>query len=165
MGLFDGIEKLITEHGSAAILKERIALVKDQYSALEKQLLDSQLRVKELESENQCLEFNNSKLKEKIRGLESQLSEAHDKTASLEEIREKILILVSQHEKITDAQVARAVGVGEQLATFHLNELEKADFVLSSFIMGDDWTGERSRNEWYITQNGRSYLVRRGLLQ
>ena len=35
MGLLDGIEKLINEHGSAVILKERIALANDKYTALE----------------------------------------------------------------------------------------------------------------------------------
>ena len=164
MGLFDGIEKLITEHGSAAILKERIVLVKEQYAALEKRLSDSELRAKELESEKERFELENFKLKEKIRGLEEQLSGAHG-AGSLEELREKILILVSQHENITDAQVARAVEVGEQLATFHLKELEKTEFVHCSYIMGSDWTGERSRTEWYIMQPGRSYLVSHGLLQ
>ncbi len=164
MSLFDGIEKLITEHGSAAILKERIALAADQYAALEKKLSDAELRAKELESENQRLELDNFKLKEKIRDLEKQLSENHDKS-SLEEVRERILILVSQHEDITDAQVARAVGVGEQLATFHLMELEKIKLVDSMHIAGSDWTGTRSRTEWYITQAGRSYLVSHGLLK
>ncbi len=35
------IERLITEHGSAAILKERLALASDQYSALEKKFTES----------------------------------------------------------------------------------------------------------------------------
>lgn len=165
MGLFDGIEKLITEHGSAAILKERITLAKEQYAALEKKLSDSDLQVKALESENQRLELENYKFKDKIKGLEEKIANLEGKASSLEAIREKVLVLVSQHEDITDAQVARAVGIGEQLASFHLNELEKMHFVVSGFIMGSDWTGERSRHEWSITQDGRSYLVRRGLLQ
>ena len=164
MGLFDGIEKLITEHGSAAIFKERISLAKDQYAAIEKKLSDSEFRIKELESEKQRLELDNFKLKEKITGLEEQLTETQNKS-SLEEVREKILILISQNKKITDAQVAQAVGVGEQLATFHLKELEKEDFVHASYTMGSEWAGIRSRTEWYITQAGRSYLVTHGLLQ
>jgi hypothetical protein len=51
------IEKLINEHGSAVILKERIALAQDQYAALEKKLSESEshtkaaeLRAKNLES-------------------------------------------------------------------------------------------------------------------
>lgn len=37
MGLLDGIEKLITEHGSAAILRQRIALAREQFGALQRQ--------------------------------------------------------------------------------------------------------------------------------
>jgi hypothetical protein len=33
--LLDGMERLITEHGSAAILLERVALAREQYAALE----------------------------------------------------------------------------------------------------------------------------------
>lgn len=35
------IEKTITEHGSAVILKERIDLARDQYAALERKLADA----------------------------------------------------------------------------------------------------------------------------
>jgi len=37
MDLFGPIEKWITEHGSAGILKERIQLLKDQYEVIEKE--------------------------------------------------------------------------------------------------------------------------------
>lgn len=37
MDIFGGIEKLITEHGSAAILRERISLAAQQYTILEKE--------------------------------------------------------------------------------------------------------------------------------
>jgi hypothetical protein len=60
MGMLDGIEKLINEHGSSAILKERIDFAKDQYAALERQVRESLesiavLRVK-LEMESSQLE-------------------------------------------------------------------------------------------------------------
>ena len=51
MDIFGGIEKLITEHGSAAILRERIALIAQQYSALEKENATLKQQVASLESE------------------------------------------------------------------------------------------------------------------
>jgi regulator of replication initiation timing len=51
------IEKLINEHGSSTILKERLELLKDQISALEK--------------ENDTLKSENAILKDKIKHLES----------------------------------------------------------------------------------------------
>ena len=74
MGLLDGLEKLITEHGSASILKERIALANDKYAALEEKLSASELRVKNLESEKEALRLDNDKLKQQNRAFEEQLS-------------------------------------------------------------------------------------------
>lgn len=59
MGLLDGLERLITEHGSAAILKERIALANDKYATLEK-------RAAELEAENRRLREQNKQLEAQI---------------------------------------------------------------------------------------------------
>lgn len=78
MGILDGFEKLINEHGSAAILKERIALANDQYSFLEKQksLFESENTV--LKTENQTLKFNLEQAEQKIRQLEKQVSTIHN---------------------------------------------------------------------------------------
>ena len=46
MGLLDDLERLINEPGSAVILKERIALANDKYSALEKENMELRLRYK-----------------------------------------------------------------------------------------------------------------------
>ncbi len=58
MGFLDGIEKLITEHGSAVILKERIALASDQYAALEKKLAATEVRMNDLVVENERLKLD-----------------------------------------------------------------------------------------------------------
>ena len=71
MGLLDGFEKLINEHGSAVILKERIALANDKYSALE-------VEVKALRSENETLRLDNGKFKETVLVLEEKLSHNND---------------------------------------------------------------------------------------
>lgn len=64
MGIFQDIERLITEHGSAAILRERLTLAAEQYAALEK-------KVDELQAENERLESENSKLQEQVRNFKS----------------------------------------------------------------------------------------------
>ena len=85
MGLLDGFEKLINEHGSAAILKERISLANDKYSLLEeknsmlaKQISDGTQKTKILETENQTLRLNVQKTEQKIRQLEKQISTLHN---------------------------------------------------------------------------------------
>lgn len=65
------IERLITEHGSAAILRERLAFAAEQYAALEKKVSDLQAQVAELQAENRCLSSENSELKEQVRNLKN----------------------------------------------------------------------------------------------
>lgn len=68
MGLLDGIERLVSEHGSAAILREGIALAREQYAAIESSAA-------ELRKDNDRLKSANADLKVRVRGLERQLSE------------------------------------------------------------------------------------------
>lgn len=86
MGLLDGIEKLINEHGSAIILKERIALANDKYAILESKVTVLEERITELEAkndslyiENETLQFDHSKSREQIKKLEEQLAALTDK--------------------------------------------------------------------------------------
>lgn len=62
MDIFGGIERLITEHGSAAILRERVGLAAQQYAVLEKENASLKLRIADLEAEN-------SKLQGQVRSL------------------------------------------------------------------------------------------------
>jgi hypothetical protein len=45
MNIFDGIEKLITEHGSAAILSQQLAFARDQFEVLERKVSDLQTQI------------------------------------------------------------------------------------------------------------------------
>lgn len=95
MGLFDGIEKLINEHGSATILKERIALANDKYAALERKLSDAESRINQLEAEKQGIEFDYYKLKDRVQNLEQQIVERHGQR--MEDVREKLLVIRFLH--------------------------------------------------------------------
>ena len=64
MGLLEGIEKLITEHGSAGILRERIALAEQNYAALQSERDN-------LKSENQVLRRQLDQAIQEIGGLKS----------------------------------------------------------------------------------------------
>ena len=83
MGLFDSFEKIINEHGSAVILKERIALASDKHSALEQELSVSELRAKGLESENKSLRLYREEAQTQIRNLEEQLANFHANALTL----------------------------------------------------------------------------------
>lgn len=155
MGLLDGFEKLINEHGSAVILKERIALANDKYSALEQKLSASELRANQLESENQRLHLDIEKVQEKVRNLEEKLIERHGKR--LDDVKEKILVTLAAQDNYEN-NIAQALGIGAQVATFHLEELAEMEFIYRSLSM----IGETF--PWRLIQNGRRYLVTHGLI-
>jgi DNA repair exonuclease SbcCD ATPase subunit len=149
------IERLINEHGSAAILKERLALASDQYSALEKKLSDASAREEHLRSENARLRTDLEKAQKKIQSLEEQVVQRHGQR--LDEVKEKILVLLASHDDY-DGNIAQTLGIGNQVAAFHLEELEKMEFIYRSLSM----TGEIF--PWCLVQEGRRYLVTHGLI-
>jgi hypothetical protein len=55
MSLFEIFEKLINERGSAAILREHVALLRAQHTALEGAKRDAELKASQLEADNKQL--------------------------------------------------------------------------------------------------------------
>ena len=82
-----------------------------------------------------------------------------DNTDDLGEVEGKILIALSgfNNVRIYTRKVAEIAGIGEQLALYHLTELEK-----SGFVQGNG--KERDDASWELAHSGRGYLVKRGLL-
>ena len=155
--LIGEIEKLINEHGSAVILKERIELLKDQYAALEQRLAASETAKAELLSQKQAIELDYYKLKDRVTTLEAQLVERHGQR--LDAVRESILsALVAFNSHISIGKVAELTQIGEQLALYHLTEMEKGKLVHGSY------TVDGRPPTWAIAQGGRGYLVQHGLL-
>ena len=162
MNLFDGIEKLINEHGSAAILRERLSLASDQFKAMELSAKEATLRaeaaqlsadkasgrVQQLEAENQALRLEIERFK--------QSADTH--SPRLDEVREKILVLLASKDSLESA-IANAVSASPQVVAFHLREMESARLIGRNLSM----TG--TALPWYINQEGRRYLVAHDLLK
>lgn len=79
----------------------------------------------------------------------------------LEELKEKILVIVSQNDRLHDAEIAAIAGVSKQLATLHLHELRSANLVRSNFGLDED---SYEVTIWFLEQPGRKYLSDNGLL-
>jgi hypothetical protein len=69
-GIFEQLEKLINEHGSAQILKERLDLAADQYAGLEKKANTLEAGSKRLRLEIDSLRKENADLKKRIEATE-----------------------------------------------------------------------------------------------
>ncbi len=148
------IEKTINEHGSAAILKERIDLARDQYAALERKLADatallSQYRstIEQLQLQNERLELEMQKHQAKIDELKARLNPKH---TTLHENEETILKHLAGCDHATVDEIASCTLIGKQTTRMHVDNLESLGLIESfhSYIS----------NPWRLTDNGRKRM-------
>ena len=155
--IFSEIEKLINEHGSAVILKERIELLKEQYSALERKYAESESNGSKNAAALRTLELSNFELKQKIKELEQ--AKGNSDSQRLESAKESLLVfLASITGYISTDDIARTLTISGQAALYHLTEMENAKLIHGSY------TADGKPPEWKIIQGGRAYLVKHGML-
>jgi DNA-binding MarR family transcriptional regulator len=157
MALFDPIEKLITEHGSAAILRDHVALFKDQLAILKDKFATLQTENEALKAENQNLKAENKQLIKKIQ-VHDQPS--HDKLLDKSQIF--ILIFLSQQQKsVQTSHIAQSVNMAQQIAKFHLEELKRKKLIKHSIgLQGIN----RGNDIWSLAHEGRRYLINHRLI-
>ena len=115
-------------------------------------------------SELEAMEKENASLKSLVADLRQEIQRRDDivqkeksHSSRLEEIKEKILVALTQHKELEAGQISHLLNIGSQLATFHLEELKSLDMV-------NDYYAVDSPVFWGIVQGDRAYLVRHGLL-
>src|SRR5262245_39891677 len=107
MGIFDGLEKLINEHGSASILRERLELAREQHNS----------EIGAFKSERDGLISERDRLRTELRNaqteiqrLQAQVEQLRPKDG-LEEMEVSILKLLSQVQKsMTAREIAQRLG-------------------------------------------------------
>ena len=155
--LSEQLQKLINEHGSASILRDHLALFKDQVVLLEKENAKLSSENAILMSKVTVLEERNQDLVEESEKLRSKIHEyAQPHGSPLEDIKVKTFVfLARQPDKLTAEQIAMAITV--QITTFHLQELTDKRMIHDMLAMG------RPRR-WYLGHEGRRYLIDRKLI-
>lgn len=143
MGILGDLERLINEHASASVLKERIALAEDKYAALER-------KVKELDEANAKLQRENTELSRRI--------PPEHAAPQVEKLGDKVLEFLSQHPDVCLAQIAQALGISKELAEFHVEDLENSNMISVSY-------SDMSPATYRLDHEGRRYLVNKGMLR
>ncbi len=145
--MLDMFEKLINEHGSSVILKERIELISDKYALLEE---------------------TNAHLKSKVETLENSLSVATNEIAELKELLtayqskddtelgENELLILNQlfdnNNEIQIGQLANVINSDISTTKYHVNNLVENDFIKRVPILNSPET-------YRINKNGIKYIV------
>jgi ribosomal protein S25 len=159
MGLTDLFSKFIVEHGSSEVQGKHIALFKDQLALADKKISELETENASLRSKLKNAETTVQKLTKENEKLRSKIQENENASHGnpLEEIKVKILMVLSKQEWIYAEHIARSLGIGVQVAQFHLDELQNNEMVLASYSMDDD-------EVWTLDHEGRRYLVRNNLI-
>ena len=152
--MLDMFEKLINEHGSSVILKERIELINDKYEALVEKLSNK-------EEENKILKQENELLKQKIEQYEAQATTAQTNNDALPREQQAILrLLFNVNSNIRDEHIAKELKMEMGVLEYHLDELQEKDLINHpSYTMGSSFIGSEGYREQSISKNGRKYVV------
>ncbi len=152
MNIFSEIERLITEHGSATILRERLALAADQYAALERKL-------SELQSENETLRAQLKQSQEENEKLKKLIPSRSGKPNDFDETTHRILkIFFNQSDDVSVDQVAQQIGVEQGIVEYHFDLMREACFIIQTRV-GIETFGGSSPPMYGITPEGRKYVV------
>lgn len=152
--MLEMFEKLINEHGSATILKERIELINDKYEALQTKLQNVEKENELLKRENELLTNQINEYKEKSATIESQ-------SESIPEPQKEILkILFSTDSGVNEKVLLRQLNLDIGTLQYHTDALlDKKLISHPGYTMANSFTGEPGSCEHYISKNGRKYVV------
>lgn len=164
MNIFGQIEKLITEHGSASILRDHVNLLKEHFALLEKQ--------------NASLKEDNKSLNSKLDACQSNLNQANSEIAQLNKLvdsfqaqrdspqidttSEQILLLLFQMGgEMEVRQIASSMSLDIATTEHHIDVLMENDMITQ---IRSDFEPFSENNVtysfYYLTSEGRAYVVR-----
>jgi regulator of replication initiation timing len=154
--LLDLIKDLHIEHESAPILKERLGLIETKAAEFERKfnLLNTEVLVlrqknTEQKADNARLVAENTDLKERLKAYEQP---SHD---NLPEEQKQILILLTKSTG-NEEKIIPELDRGAEAVRFDLEELKEMGLVESQCTIGFMF--------WNLTQDGRRFLKKNGLL-
>jgi DNA-binding NarL/FixJ family response regulator len=154
------LDQAILNSATTAELRGYIVDIRDYLAARQE---------RDLTTENEILRSELSEATKQNESLKAQLQDAkraseraakpqgktHDDRPEKEH---NILLLLMSRDGLTYQEIARHLGFGEQLARHHVTQLEKADFLYPTLYIG-------SPAEWHLSDDARTYLIERDLLQ
>ena len=154
-------------------IRSQLIVLREQAEALESRLsaLEADSQNEPLRKENDRLRANLNEAFDEIERLRTAAEEQKEREAYERELEQRathepdlpeqqlaVLQCVAAFPGYNHYGIAQELGIGEEVAMFHLEELRSADLVDRRGCAEHRW-------EFHPSQAGRRYLVGRGLLQ
>ena len=146
--MLDIFEKLINEHGSSVILRERLELFSDKYSMLEEKNKDLQTKIKDLESKL-------SEATSEVNRLTIIVNSKQQPKGALklgEKETQIISYMFENNNEYRIEQLAIIIGTDVNTAKYHINSLNENKLVHMILNMG-------SPTKYKINDKGIKYVV------
>lgn len=154
--MLDKLEKLINEHGSANILRERLGLKDDQIASIQREFSDAIKKHSALERENENLKTSLEQAHQEINRL-NKIVETYTKTESIPELGKIPLDIVEElfeaNEERTAESIASRFGLKVGIAIYHLDNLMEIGLISRGPIIIDE------PKTYLINKAGRKYVA------
>jgi len=153
--------KLGSEHFSAEVQGKHIALLKEQFTILERENAKLIISLEKSELKNQILKSENKNLKNEAIQLKKKIEAFEKPTHDNSFPKEQILILkclskIPTDKMISTKQIMEACKLTEHSALYHLQELEEMSMIESNYINDEPY--------WLLDHDGRGYLIKNKLM-
>ena len=169
------LEKAINEHGSAVILKERLAQAKEQFALLEKQLTQKDVEISErnttisdLQRDCENLRLEAEQEHCEIERLSKQIQDAYDHDHCRDPKQVSILKILDPHVGKQLSEIANECELSEKITVLQLQLLRNDRMVFTDNFPDDPiWSYgivTPLESTWTITHLGLKYLDANGLL-
>ena len=152
--LWSSFEKLIVEHGSSVVQKERNDAIVEHMHFLKE-------RYEVLQNERNLLERENCALKKEIEALEKRLSLNEEKKENSLILSDKDSEFLLEYFKASDGvyelAFERHFNISRNVVSYHNDRLRDLDFIeyVPVISMGGDDLGSQN----FITKAGRAYVM------
>ncbi|HEX3036948.1 MAG TPA: hypothetical protein VHT73_17815 [Thermodesulfobacteriota bacterium] len=164
MSLIDLIEKLITEHGSPAILKKRLELLRDQISVFEKKNSALKLDNTILKSKKNTIQSELNKARKEIERLNQYIQELEKDEAKihLDAVTEKVLeTFFRRYRDLSPNEVAASLSIDVSTAWHHFDLLLEKNLIEQAKVGFVPPGGHRRDPHFRLTLPGRKYIIKR----
>ena len=157
------IEELIDEYGSSTILKERLDLLRDQISVLEKKnsALKSDYTI--LKCKKNTIDFQLNKARKEIERLNQLIQELEkdDAKTRLDAATEKILkMFFYRRRELSVSEVAATLFIDVSTARYHFHLLLENNLIEQTREGFVSLKGRRRDPQFGLTSSGREYISR-----